>query len=285
MLAEAQATSPGRALELARDAYRRVGARWDEVRVWLALGAAASRRVDDGEGDNDAVVRPVEGAIEAAQTLGFAVPWLFAGRGEADPERRVRTLLLAGLRGGQEKTRSVCRAELERIGVDTRAVTAQERPKAGAPQRRPTSAGGAPFIRMTRSGSQGLGAADYQAIVNSKPAASFVVCVPDQLVLNFGRQLALGQKRVMLPLLLHLLRNHDESFSMLELAREVWDSPELTATVQTKVKVAVSRLRALLGKSRNYIITTRKMEDGESVVAYQTAPQLQFEIIEPAPRE
>ena len=65
----------------------------------------------------------------------------------------------------------------------------------------------------------------------------------------------------------------------------MWSSPELTPTVQTKVKVAVSRLRALLGKSRNYIITTRKMEDGESVVAYQTAPQLQYLIIEPAPRD
>ena len=121
--------------------------------------------------------------------------------------------------------------------------------------------------------------------MSSRSASTFVVCVPDQLVLNFGRQVSLGQKRVMMPLLLHLLRNSDESFSMLELAREVWDSPELTPTVQTKVKVAVSRLRALLGKSRNYIITTRKTEGGESVVAYQTAPQLQYQIIESAPRE
>lgn len=286
VVAEAQAGGPGRALELARDAYRRVGARWDEVRLWLALAAAAARRADEGDSEGEAqLVRPIDGAVEAAQAMGFVVPWGFVSWGEADAERRLRTVLLTGLRGGTEKARAVCRAELERRGVDTRAVSATERPKTGAASRRTHSAGGAPFIRLTRSGSQGMSAADYQAVVNSKPATSFIVCVPDQLVLNFGRQLALGQKRVMLPLLLHLLRNPDESFSMLELAREVWDSPELTPTVQTKVKVAVSRLRALLGKSRNYIITTRKMEGGESVVAYQTAPQLQYEIIEPAPRE
>lgn len=284
---EAQAAGPGRALEIARDAYRRVGARWDEARLWLALGAAASRRVDDGDGEADAIVRPVDGVVEAAVSVGFAVPWGFAGRGEADPERRVRTLLLAGLRGGQERSKAICRQELERLGIDTRAVAAaNQHGKAGAPPtKRATSAGASPFVQISRVGSQGVSAQDYQAIVNSKSATAFIVCVPDQLVLNFGRQVSLGQKRVMMPLLLHLLRNPDDSFSMLELAREVWSSPELTPTVQTKVKVAVSRLRALLGKSRNYIITTRKMEDGESVVAYQTAPQLQYLIIEPAPRD
>lgn len=285
--AESQATGPGRALELARDAYRRVGARWEETRLWLVLGAAAARRVDDGDGEIEAVVRPVDGVIEASQAAGFVVPWSFAGRGEPDPERRVRTLLLAGLRAGQDKSKAACRQELERLGIDTRVVaTTAERAKAGGPAlRRPVASGGAPFLQITRGGTAGLSSADYQLLVTSKAATSFVVCVPDQLVLNFGRQVSLGQKRVMMPLLLHLLRNPDESYSMLELAREIWDSQELTPTVQTKVKVAVSRLRALLGKSRNYIITTRKAEGGESVVAYQTAPQLQFQIIETAPRE
>ncbi len=283
--AEAQAGHPGRALELARDAYRRVGARWDEARLWLVIGQAAARRVDDGDGDADAVVRPVDGAIEAGLAAGFMLPWSIAGRGEADPERRVRTLLLAGLRGGQDKTKTACRHELERIGIDTRLVAASNERAAKPGARRAVSVGGSPFLQVTRSGTQGLSAADYQSIVNSKASSAFVVCVPDQVVLNFGRQVSLGQKRVMMPLLLHLLRNPDDSFSMLELAREIWDSPELTPTVQTKVKVAVSRLRALLGKSRNYIITTRKMEAGESVVAYQVAPQLQFQIIEPAPRD
>ncbi len=285
--AEGQANGPGRQLELARDSYRRVGARWEEARLWLALGAAAARRVDDGDGDVEAVVRPVDGIVEAAQAMGFTVPWTFAGRGEPDPERRVRTLLLAGLRGGADKTKLACRLELERLGVDARQVAvAPERGRLGTSGgRRIGTAAGSPFVQLSRNGAQGLSAADYQAIINGRSSSSFVVCVPDQIVLNFGRQVSLGQKRVMMPLLLHLLRNPDESFSMLELAREVWSAPELTPTVQTKVKVAVSRLRALLGKNRHYIITTRKTEDGQSVVAYQAAPQLPFSIIEAAPRE
>lgn len=281
---ELVAGGPGRALDAARDVYRRVGARFDEVRLWLITAAAAARRVDDGDGETEAVVKAVESLVEVAHAGGFAIPWSFAGRGESDPERRMRTLWIAGLRHGNERTRDLCKAELERLGVDTRVVTGpRERPRTPSGlSRRPAITSGAPFVLHTRTSSQGLSGSDYQQIIASKGPGSFVVCVPDQIVLNFGRVVSLGQKRVMLPLLLHLLRNPDQCFSMLELAREVWDSPELTPTVQTKVKVAISRLRALLGKNRNYITTTRKQEGAESVVAYQVAPQLQFQIIEAA---
>lgn len=281
---ELVAGGPGRALDAARDVYRRVGARFDEVRLWLITAAAAARRVDDGDGEIEAVVKAVESLVEVAHAGGFAIPWSFAGRGESDPERRMRTLWIAGLRHANERTRDLCKVELERLGVDTRVVTGpRERPRTPSGlSRRPTITSGAPFVLHTRTSSQGLTGSDYQQIIASKGPGSFVVCVPDQIVLNFGRVVSLGQKRVMLPLLLHLLRNPEQCFSMLELAREVWDSPELTPTVQTKVKVAISRLRALLGKNRNYITTTRKQEGAESVVAYQVAPQLQFQIIEAA---
>lgn len=279
---ELAAGGPGRALDQARDVYRRAGARFDEVRLWLISAAAAARRVDDGDGDVDAVVKAVDALVEVAHAGSFAIPWPFAGRGESDPERRVRTLWIAGLRHGVERARDLCKLELEKLGVDTRVVTGpRERPRTpSGMSRRPTVVTGAPFVLHTRTSSQGLTGSDYQQLIASKGPGAFVVCVPDQLVLNFGRVVSLGQKRVMMPLLLHLLRNPDTSFSMLELAREVWDSPELTPTVQTKVKVAISRLRALLGKNRNYITTTRKQEGAESVVAYQVAPQLQFQIVE-----
>lgn len=284
VLAERRADGPGRQLELARDSYRRIGARWEETRLWLILGAAAARRVDDGDGELEAVVRPVDGIIEASQAMGFIIPWSFAGRGETDPERRIRTLLLAGLRGGSERARQTCRLELERLGIDTRAVVSSPE-RVGAqrtPSQRSAGSAGAPFVQITRGVTRGLSSSEYQTIVNGKSNNQLVVCVPDQLVLNFGRQVSLGQKRVMMPLLLQLLRHPDQSFSMLELANLVWGTAELTSTVQTKVKVAVSRLRALLGKGRHYIITTRKMEGGDSVVAYQAAPQLPFVIIEAA---
>lgn len=280
---EAAATGPGRAFDLARDSYRRNGARWDEARMWLVAAAQAARRVEDGEGDQEAVAKAVDGAIEIATAAGFALPWGLAGRGERDPERRVKSLLIAGLRVGHERTRQACKAELERRGIDARAITGpteRVRPISGT-SRRPAIVGGAPYVSWTRGGQvHGMSVADYQALVATKAPTQLVVCVADQLVLNFGRAVSLGQKRVMLPLLLFLLRHPDECFSMSELAGTVWDSPELTPTVQTKVKVAVSRLRALLGKNRSYINTTRKMEGDESVVAYQVAPQLSYVIID-----
>jgi hypothetical protein len=282
---EASAPGPGRSLDAAREAYRRVGARWDEARLLVIAAAALARRVDDGDGDLDAVVKAVDGLIELATTSGFAVPWTFAGRGEIDPERRVRTLLLAGFRNGNDRTRQLCRGELEALGIDLRVVTGRaSRPRGvSGTMRRPSLQSGTPFVSVTRSSTEGLTNEQYQQIVASKGPGCLVICVPDQLVLNFGRSVPLGQRRVMLPLLLHFLRNHEVAFSMLDLAREVWETAELNPTVQTKVKVAISRLRAMLGKGRAYIHTTRKDEAGDSVVAYQVAPQLPFQIIEAVP--
>jgi hypothetical protein len=283
---EVAAPGPGRQLDLAREAYRRVGARWDEARL-LVLGAAAlSRRVDDGDGELEPLVRAVDGLAELGASGGFAIPWGYAGRGEFDPERRVRTLLLAGLRQGQERTRALCKLELENLGVDTRVVTGRAmrpRPISGV-TRRPPGTQPLPYVSTTRQASEGLSIEQYQQLVASRGAQALVVSIPEQLVLNHGRVLALGQKRVMLPLLVHLLRHHDLSFSMLELARDIWESPDLTPTVETKVKVGISRLRALLGKGRSYIITTRKLEAGEFVVAYQVAPQLNFQLVDHAPQ-
>jgi len=280
---EVAAPGPGRAYDLARDSYRRNGARWDEARMWLGAATLASRRVEDGDGDQEGVAKALDAAIEVASSAQFALPWGLAGRGERDPDRRVKSVLIAGLRAGNERTRQACKAELERRGVDARTITGpaeRVRPISGT-SRRPTAIGGAPYVVSVRGGQvQGMSAADYQALVASKAPAQLIVCVADQTVLNFGRAVSLGQKRVMLPLLLFLLRHPDECFSMAELARTVWDSPELTPTVQTKVKVAISRLRALLGKNRSYINTTRKMEGGESVVAYQIAPQLSYAIVD-----
>jgi hypothetical protein len=280
---DAAASGPGRAFDLARDTYRRNGARWDEARMWLTAAAHAARRVEDGDGDQEGVAKAVDGAVEIAAAVGFVLPWGLAGRGERDPERRVKSILIAGLRAGHERTRQACKAELERRGIDARAITGpteRVRPVSGS-SRRPAIVGGAPYVSWSRTGQiHGMSANDYQALVAAKAPTQLVVCVADQVVLNFGRSVSLGQKRVMLPLLLFLLRHPDECFSMAELARTVWDSPELTPTVQTKVKVAVSRLRALLGKNRSYINTTRKMEGGESVVAYQVAPQLSYVIID-----
>jgi len=281
---EVEGSRRPRALELARDAWRRVGARWEEVRIFLELAALAERRMQDGDNDaRDQLARSLDGAIEVASGGGFAVPWDVIG-----DARRVDATLRAGFRVGSERVRAATRSELERRGADVKALVPEGRraPPIGTisattgQAKRLAQQSGASYVGIGRTGAQALSDGDYQALVESKSPNTFVVLVPDKVVLNFGKRVPLGQKRIMLPLLLELLRSPEVSFSMLELARRVWDATELTPTVVTKVKVAVSRLRALLGRNRAYINTTRKDENGESVVAYQVAPQLNFMVVE-----
>lgn len=277
-----------RALEGARDAWRRVGARWEEIRLFLELAALAERRANDGETDaRDALARALDGAIDAAAHAQVAVPWDLVG-----DARRLESVLRAGFRFGSERVRTGTRTELDKRGMDVRTLMPETRGRQGGPPgisvatagqaKRLAQASGAAYVALGRTGAQALSETEYHGLVESKSPGTFVVVVPEKVVLNFGRRLPLGQKRIMLPLLLELLRHPEQAFSMLELAQRVWDAGELTPTVVTKVKVAVSRLRALLGRNRAYINTTRKDEEGESVVAYQVAPQLNFLVVETA---
>ena len=75
-------------------------------------------------------------------------------------------------------------------------------------------------------------------------------------------------------------RNPTTSFTMSELARAVWGGHDGTK-MQTKVKVAVSRLRALIGKEHDVIHTTRiQTEEHGSVVGYTLSPKLHYLLVE-----
>jgi len=283
-----------RALDAVRDGWRRVGARWEELRVFLELAALGERRLVDNEAEGrDVLVRAFEGAVDlAAASAGreaVAMPWPVMG-----DARRVEAALRAGYRYGSDRVRGVCKAELERRGADLKSLVTEPKVRPAIPGASPSQASigaakkvalasGASYVATGRASVQAMSDAELSALVEAKSSALFIVLVPEKVVVNFGKRVSLGQKRIMLPLLIELLRHPDDAFSMLELARRVWDAnTELTPTIVTKVKVAISRLRALLGRNRAYINTTRKDEGGESVVAYQVAPQLQFLIVETA---
>ena len=110
----------------------------------------------------------------------------------------------------------------------------------------------------TRDGVRPTDEDEIAALAAGAEPSALIVFVADQRLSNYGKKLDLGQKRVILPLLLHFLRNPDQSFTMAELATLIWQADAINPSIQTKVKVAVSRLRTLLGKSRNYVITLRK---------------------------
>jgi DNA-binding response OmpR family regulator len=111
--------------------------------------------------------------------------------------------------------------------------------------------------------------------------------VEEQLLVNAGVEVSLAEKRVILPLLSHFLHHPDEVFTMTHLSAQVWGAADARKTMQTKVKVAISRLRGLLGKDRPYILTSRVAagDDGETVVAYGLAPDFPYLVIERVPED
>jgi DNA-binding response OmpR family regulator len=138
------------------------------------------------------------------------------------------------------------------------------------------------YILSDRGGRRGANAGDVEAAVVGAARNAVVLKVEDQLMINAGVEVSLAEKRVILPLLLHFLRHPNEAFTMRALSIQVWGAPDAKKTMQTKVKVAISRLRGLLGKDRQYIVTTRvsEGEDGASVVAYGLAPDFPYLVVE-----
>lgn len=138
------------------------------------------------------------------------------------------------------------------------------------------------FVLVDRTGRRGANARDVESAVKSAPKSTVVLLVDEQVLLNGGVRTSLAEKRVILPLLRHFLCHAGEVFTMGQLSTQVWGSSDAKKAMQTKVKVAVSRLRSLLGKDRPYIVTSRvpEGEDGETVVAYGLAEGLDYLLTE-----
>ena len=139
------------------------------------------------------------------------------------------------------------------------------------------------FIVTSADGVEGRSEEAVEDLLGDEGGGALILLLAEQAMVNFGVRKSLAQKRVILPLLVHFLRHGGESFSMLELAQSVWGAEDLNDAMKTKVKVAISRLRTLLGKGRTFIVTARRPErDGRSVVTYGLAQDLPYYLIEPA---
>lgn len=263
-------------LEAARDAYDRFGALHEVARLHWRLAELHHRLAEaDSEGARADMLAQLEDACVIADERELRLP----------DEGSRRLLATIGARVGEDELARYCRGLLARLGFgeedaagdDDPAVDGYEAMRASA-----SSVAGASYRVVSRDGVRWLDEEGYAAVADDGGPA-LVALVEEQTLVNFGKRVDLSQKRVMLPLLLTFLRAADEAFTMHELALTVWGPDEATgAAMQTKVKVAISRLRTLLGKGRKYIVTTRKDEGGESVAAYQLAPNLAFRIVERA---
>ena len=256
----------------ARDAYDRFGANYDVARLHWREAEVHHAQADRGDdaAREDAVAQ-LEDACVVLQDCGLQL--------EDDASRSV--LAMIGARVGEDEMKAYCVGVLARLGVDPGAPVGPEKASVQAygAARATVITGGAPYRVTSREEMRPLDEDAYQQLL-SGGAPALVAVVADQALINYGKALDLSQKRVMFPLLLAFLRAPGERFTMQELARDVWGEEGFSPAVQTKVKVAISRLRTLLGKARKYIVTVRAEEDGVSVVAYQLAPNLAFKVVE-----
>ena len=166
-----------------------------------------------------------------------------AGRGDALTSAHCRALLLAVARGPA-------------AGSD---------PAAGA------------YRIVDRRGARVAGEDEVERLRASGKA--LLVDLVRQRILRPSGEVPLSGQRVLVPLLLALLGKPDRAFEAPHLHREVWGSDRFDESARTRVKVALSRLRALVGpgvlESRSVVSPT-----GVARKVFAIAAGLDFAIIE-----
>lgn len=265
-------------LTVAVERHQKLGATYNVARLyWRAAEVHHRLFIEERRTTPESVISYLELASTEANRHGYVF----------GPDASSRELALVGRALGHPETQEYCGRVLERVdGFVPGEEDEIELPEPAATrydrfQQRLERED--EYTILSREGRIGAGEQQLEELVEDKGDATLVVMMHTQEMVNFGDTVSLSQKRVILPLLVHFLRYHDTVFTMAELAQNVWESSDLTESMKTKVKVAISRLRSLLGKSRDYILTSRRPDgDGGSVVTYGLAPDLEFYLVESA---
>lgn len=274
-------------LSHAAELYENLGAAFEVARLRWRLAAVEHERLSQpangdsagaagaaqGQPDPDDVVAALELACAAANKGGYRL----------GPDAGSEELCRVGCTFGEPQTISYCARVLGRLGVE---LQARDETAGGSPEPTPydrlkaaeTAAGA--YVVTTRADSASASEEDIEQLVATAGESELVLHLPRQEMINHGKRVALGQKRIILPLLVHFLRRPDGAFTMNQLATDVWESPTLDDGIRTKVKVAISRLRSLLGKARPYILTRREIVDGHTMVTYGLDPGVAFHLVE-----
>jgi ATP/maltotriose-dependent transcriptional regulator MalT len=193
-------------------------------------------------------------------------------------------VMYAGMCYGTESMRTYCCSLLQRLGRPTEDLGPingmSETTAARYKDYRRRADLDEEYVIIDREDARGANARQVNQLVDDFGDDHLVLLVPEQLLVHKGDDISLSEKRVILPLLLHFLRNPTKAFTMSELAEAVWGAKD-DGSMQTKVKVAISRLRALLGKDRPYIVTQKVDRGGERpIVAYGLDDAVSFYIVE-----
>lgn len=266
-------------LMVAVESYEKLGARYNVARLyWRAAGIHHRMFIGEQRATPESVVSYLELACVEANRNGY----VFGPLGE------MRELLLVGRSLGLPETIRYCDNMLARMGVspDQDEVGLPESVAARYDKFQQRLEREDEFTLLTRDGRSGASEMQVEEILRTRAPRALVVLLYRQEMINFGEVTSLSQKRVILPLLIHFLRRPQGVFTMAELAEHVWNTTDLTESMKTKVKVAISRLRSLLGRSRTYVVTGRRPAKKKgSEVTYGLAPDLEYYLIEEAEPE
>lgn len=106
-----------------------------------------------------------------------------------------------------------------------------------------------------------------------------LVDFPRQCLVVSGKRRSLGKRRILLPLLQVFLANPDRGLDAEQLHREVWGTDGLAEQGTTRLKVSLSRLRQLVGRTA---IETRTITTpiGGRRTLYGLRPTLDYAVIE-----
>ena len=264
-------------VQQAVDRYTRIGARFDVARLsWRMAHWHHLQFVAGAAETPEAVLEALAVACHAAEEHGYVFR---APLAETE-------LLHVGIAYGEEEVQRHCGLAMERslgeVPADAGARMLTEEAAARYRDYRRRAELADDYVIATRDGRRGANARQIDELVGDRGEEALVLLAHEQVMVNRGAEVSLAEKRVILPLLLHFLREPNDVFTMDELARRVWKSRDGKHAMQTKVKVAISRLRALLGKDRAVVITTRveKPSGSGTSVAYGLAPDLEFYVVE-----
>ena len=256
--------------------YEKLGAHYHVARLRWLEAQVRHRLFVIGEANEP---EPALAAMEAACGAAMQHGYVFIAE-EAHAE-----LVIVGHAFGGEQTVRYCEMVWARTHPDQPAdwetLSLPERAATRYQEYRRRHEHADEFILSSREARSGASERQVADLVETKGGHALVLLMDRQEMINHGKVVSLAEKRVILPLLLHFLCYPDSAFTMAELAESVWHTRDLSSSMQTKVKVAISRLRSLLGKQREYIETSRrKLPEGGSAVAYGLAPGLEFYLVE-----
>ncbi|MFO0661301.1 MAG: hypothetical protein U0165_15930 [Polyangiaceae bacterium] len=144
-------------------------------------------------------------------------------------------------------------------------------------QSRSSPKGAETFRVVNRSGAHVVSANEIKRLRAHPPA--LLLDIPNQQVVTARGAASVMGRRILIPMLLAFLEHPNELWDQARLHREIWGIERFDAAARTRLKVALSRLRAMLGEG---LIVTRKVSDAAGTVSavFTLSPEIDYAVVD-----